>query len=37
MEPAVILALVADLYGQVLRLTEENAALRQQIEPGDKK
>lgn len=32
MDPAAILALIADLYGQVQALARENAQLRQQIE-----
>lgn len=34
MNPAAILALIADLYAQVTALTEENRALREQVAPG---
>jgi hypothetical protein len=37
MNPAVILALIADLYGQIIALQEQNAALRELAAaiPGD--
>jgi len=31
MNPAAILALISDLYSQVTALTQENAALREQL------
>lgn len=36
MNPAVILALIADLYNQVSVLTEENQALRAALDVQDK-
>lgn len=36
MNPSVILALIADLYGQVAALSEENKALREALEAQPK-
>lgn len=36
MNPAAILSLISDLYGQVAALTAENAALREQLTQATK-
>ncbi|WP_432793705.1 hypothetical protein [Rhodococcus ruber] len=38
MNPAAVLALIGELYGQIAALTEENAALRATLagRPGDR-